>query len=426
MADQQTDAALAALVAAARRSDIGRRLQGDVETRLLQSIVDATVQLFDAEAASIALFEQDPDRLEFRVAAGEQGAGAVGLTVPPTQGIAGYVYSTGQALALSDVANDPRFNRDAAEQTGYVPRSIAAAPLLDEEGTVGVLQVLDKRGSPTFSLRDMELLAVFASQATVAIGAARVQRDTDRLLRSVLGQIGPDLDDEQVEALVGAATTDLDPDDEAPFWRLVEQVARLRGADRSRDGAAGRHPRCRGRARRQSQAPSSGAVTEELPAWSEPFVDPRRALRRRLRLRGITREWAWGGATGEGVRVGIIDSGIENDHPLLQGRVVENVTVEIGGEEPRVVPDEAGRHVRSRDRLRGDHRRTCAGGRARLDPRPRGRPARQGDGVCRRARVGDRAGAAGLQPEPVLEERVALSRSSMTSPTARTSAARPW
>ncbi|MEO7294695.1 MAG: GAF domain-containing protein [Candidatus Limnocylindria bacterium] len=195
---------------------------------MLQSIVDATVRLFDAEAASIALFEQDPDRLEFRVAAGEQGAGAVGLTVPPTQGIAGFVYSTGQALSLSDVANDPRFNRDAAEQTGYVPRSIAAAPLLDEEGTVGVLQVLDKRGSPTFSLSDMELLGVFAGQATVAIGAARVQRDTERLLRSVLTQLGPDLDDGQVEDLVAAATVDLDVDDDAPFWRLVDQVAHMR------------------------------------------------------------------------------------------------------------------------------------------------------------------------------------------------------
>ncbi len=228
MVDKQTEAALAALVAAARRSAIGRRLQGDIETRLLQSIVDATVRLFDAEAASIALFEQDPDRLEFRVAAGEQGAGAVGLTVPPSQGIAGFVYSTGQALSLSDVANDPRFNRGAAEQTGYVPRSIAAAPLLDEQGTLGVLQVLDKRGSPTFSLRDMELLGVFAAQATVAIGAARVQRDTERLFRSVLGQVGPDLDEEQVGDLVAAATADLDVDDEAPFWRLVDQVARLR------------------------------------------------------------------------------------------------------------------------------------------------------------------------------------------------------
>ena len=228
MADHQADAALAALVAAARRSAVGRRLSGDVETRLLQSIVDATVRLFDAEAASIALFEQDPDRLEFRVAAGEQGAGAVGLSVPPTQGIAGFVYSTGQALALSDVANDPRFNRDAAEQTGYVPRSIAAAPLLDEHGTVGVLQVLDKRGSPTFSLQDMELLAVFAGQATVALAAARVQRDTERLLRAVLGQIEPDLEADAVDALVGAATRDLDVDDESPFWRLVDQVARLR------------------------------------------------------------------------------------------------------------------------------------------------------------------------------------------------------
>jgi GAF domain-containing protein len=200
-----------------------------VETRLLQSIVEATVRLFDAEAASIALFESDPDRLEFRVAAGEKGAGAVGLTVPPTQGIAGYVYSTGQALALSDVATDPRFNRDAAEQTGYVPRSIAAAPLLDEHGTAGVLQVLDKRGSPTFSLRDMELLAVFAGQATVAIAAARVQRDTARLLRSVLTGLDPALAESGVEELVSRMTAGLDDEEETPFWRLVDQVARLRG-----------------------------------------------------------------------------------------------------------------------------------------------------------------------------------------------------
>ncbi|HSK93650.1 MAG TPA: GAF domain-containing protein [Candidatus Angelobacter sp.] len=230
MTPSPTEAALAALAAAARRSAVGRRLGGDVETRLLQSIVDATARLFDAEASSIALFETDPDRLEFRVAAGEKGAGAIGLTVPPTQGIAGYVYSTGQPLALSDVGSDPRFNRDAAEQTGYVPRSIAAVPLLDDDqGTIGVLQVLDKRGSATFSMSDMELLAVFAHQATVAIGAARVQRDTTRLLRTVLSEISPETTAEDIEALVEIATADLDPDDEAPFWRLVDRVARLRG-----------------------------------------------------------------------------------------------------------------------------------------------------------------------------------------------------
>lgn len=227
MARPSTDAALAALVAAARRSDVGRHLSGDIETRLLQSIVDATARLFDAEASSIALFETGPDRLEFRVAAGEKGAGAVGLTVAPTEGIAGFVYSTGQPLSLSDVAHDPRFNRDAAERTGYVPRSIAAVPLLDEGGAIGVLQVLDKRSSATFSLSDMELLAVFAGQATVAISAARVQRDTTRLLQGVLADLDPDADAEAIDAVVAAATADLDPDDERPFWRLVDRVARL-------------------------------------------------------------------------------------------------------------------------------------------------------------------------------------------------------
>ena len=223
------DAAIAALVAASRRSAVGRRLQGDIETRLLQSIVDATVRLFDAEAASIALFEADPDRLVFRVAAGEQGAGAIGLSVPPTQGIVGFVYSTGQALALSDVANDPRFNRGAAEQTGYVPRSIAAAPLLDEDGTIGVLQVLDKRSTATFSLQDMELIGVFAAQATVAIAAAKVMRDTTRLVAASLADLDGETSEDDIEAVVSRVTAGLDTDDDSPFWKVVDQVARLRG-----------------------------------------------------------------------------------------------------------------------------------------------------------------------------------------------------
>jgi GAF domain-containing protein len=227
--DDDLTAALTALKAVGRRSSVARRLQGGVEQRLLQSIVDATASLFDAEASSIALFEPDPDRLEFRVAAGAQGAGAIGLQVKPTEGIAGFVFSTGQALALTDVASDPRWDLAAAERTGYIPRSLAAVPLLDDEGSVGVLQVLDKRGSPSFSLRDMELLAIFASQATFAITATRVQRDTGRLLGEVLRQIADGMTDEQVEALVSEVTRGIDDHPEDPFWRLVDHVASLRG-----------------------------------------------------------------------------------------------------------------------------------------------------------------------------------------------------
>ncbi len=226
--DPVLHAALLTIREAARRGVVAGRFEPESEQRLLQSIVDATVRLFEAEAASIALFESDPERLEFRVAAGPRGAGAVGMSVPPTQGIAGYVFSTGESLALSDVAADPRFDRVAAERTGYVPRSIAAVPLLAGDESVGVLQVLDKHSAPTFTMRDMELLAVFANQAGAAIAATRVQRDLPILLAASLRQIEPDLTPAQVEAILAAAAADLDSASGTPFWTLVDEVSRLR------------------------------------------------------------------------------------------------------------------------------------------------------------------------------------------------------
>lgn len=79
----------------------------------------------------------------------------------------------------------------------------------------------------------------------------------------------------------------------------------------------------------------------DLPAWSEPFADAARAnLVRAARLREIDREWAWAGATGAGVKVAIIDSGVEGSHPVVGGRLVESVTIQVDGDETHVVPDE--------------------------------------------------------------------------------------
>jgi subtilisin family serine protease len=77
----------------------------------------------------------------------------------------------------------------------------------------------------------------------------------------------------------------------------------------------------------------------DLPAWSQPFADVD-GLGRSMRLGGISKDWAWGGSTGSGMRVGIIDSGLETTHPLLNGRVVRSVAVEMVDGEPKIVPDE--------------------------------------------------------------------------------------
>jgi len=78
-----------------------------------------------------------------------------------------------------------------------------------------------------------------------------------------------------------------------------------------------------------------------LPAWSGPFVAAdRSSLRRATRLDAIDRAWAFDGGTGRGVTVAIIDSGLEVDHPALQGRVIESVAVEMRDGEPAIVKDE--------------------------------------------------------------------------------------
>ena len=67
----------------------------------------------------------------------------------------------------------------------------------------------------------------------------------------------------------------------------------------------------------------------DLPAWSEAFTAE--ALRQLIAegpLADLTPEWAWGGSTGEGVRVAIVDSGVEHDHPALEGCVRGGVVVE--------------------------------------------------------------------------------------------------
>ena len=229
--------ALEVLRRIALRAEVARRLETESARAVLRSVVEATVALFEAEAASIALYDQATDRLVFEVAAGEQGQGVIGVTIRPDQGIAGYVFTSGQALALSDVASDPRFGRAVAERTAYLPRSIVAVPLVDDHGTIGVLEVLDKRSQAAFSLRDIELAAVFARQAAVAISASRVERDLASLIRATLGDLAASsggASDAAIEELVRDATAQIGGDDDSRLWALVEQVARIRKIDPDR------------------------------------------------------------------------------------------------------------------------------------------------------------------------------------------------
>jgi GAF domain-containing protein len=101
------------------------------------------------------------------------------------------VLVTRQPLVLEDVTQDPRWGgREIAERTGYTPKGLMAVPLVHEEDPVGVLQVLDRPQQARFSLEEMELLGLFATQAAVSLDLLRKARRA----RAVLEESGAEIE----------------------------------------------------------------------------------------------------------------------------------------------------------------------------------------------------------------------------------------
>lgn len=228
----ERSAAVEALVAVAARLAAAERLAPTGAEPALAAIADAGAAALHVAAASIALHDPVADALVFRAAAGPQGSGVIGLAIATHEGIAGYVFSTGQPLAVADVAADPRFERGTAERTGYLPRSLLAVPLVDGEGTVGVMEWLDRDDGAPFDLADLAVATRVAAAATATARATRLEHDGEGLLRRVLAAVAAEAGGAgavDVEALVATAVAGLDGSD--PLWRLADRIGRLREAD---------------------------------------------------------------------------------------------------------------------------------------------------------------------------------------------------
>jgi len=159
-----------------RLSDaLGQATQPSSLTGELQRAVSSVRLLFTAAACSCALVEADEGSLRFVAADGAGAAEILGVSLPVGTGIAGWAVMSGQPIVVADVRDDPRFARDVAASTNYVPETILAAPLTDEAGTVlGVIEVLDPTARGEHSGRDLDLLGVVASFTASVVRLARV------------------------------------------------------------------------------------------------------------------------------------------------------------------------------------------------------------------------------------------------------------
>lgn len=184
---------------------------------LLGAIVEVARSIFGARASSILLLDPETDELVFEAVVGEGEESLLGMRFPADRGIAGFVLATRTPLVIEDVRKDPRFASDVAEDTGYVPSGLMAAPLLADEDVLGVLEVLDRPEQAHFSLREMDLLGLFANQAAIAVELLQRARTAERLLS--------DEGDLTVVARLASAVTALEDERREAGIRLLRDLA---------------------------------------------------------------------------------------------------------------------------------------------------------------------------------------------------------
>jgi GAF domain-containing protein len=189
---------------------------------LLRSVAEVARAIFGARAASIFLLDEATDELVFEAIAGEGSESLLGRRFPSSTGLAGWVLVTRQSIVIDDVSEDPRFARDFAETTGYVPRGLMAAPLLHRERAVGVLEVLDRPERSRFSLQEMDLLALFANQAAIALDLLGSARRAKEVLAGGEERLA-------LVAQVASALEDLGPETENSATELLRALAEVLG-----------------------------------------------------------------------------------------------------------------------------------------------------------------------------------------------------
>ena len=151
-----------------RLTEISELLMSAVEPeRVVAVILEAALQLFEAEGCSLALLDDVRQQLAYVIMAGP--AQVDEFRVALGQGIGGWVAQTGEGVVCNDVAQDPRWFRGVDHRTGFTTRSILCAPLKQHDQIIGVIQALNTVSPEGFSAEDLQFLTALGGLAGMAL-----------------------------------------------------------------------------------------------------------------------------------------------------------------------------------------------------------------------------------------------------------------
>ena len=146
--------------------------------KLLAKVMGEATRMLRAERSTVFLNDTKTNELFSRFA---QGDGVGEIRLPNHLGIAGAVFSSGQAVNIPHAYADLRFNPAFDKETGFFTRSMLCVPITNKSGMIiGVTQVLNKLGGP-FTGEDEQRLKAFTAQVAIALENAKLFDDVQNM-----------------------------------------------------------------------------------------------------------------------------------------------------------------------------------------------------------------------------------------------------
>lgn len=152
--------------------EISGELMNEIDIdKLLRMILDLAIDQTDADRGSLMLAETSEDELTIRAARGLPEEVVRTARTKKGEGIAGYVFETGEPVMLGDLGRDSRFQH--LVKNNQIISSLSV-PISARGQTIGVLNVSSTGHREPFKDNDLKLLCLLAGQASASIQNSRM------------------------------------------------------------------------------------------------------------------------------------------------------------------------------------------------------------------------------------------------------------
>ncbi|MCS6908479.1 MAG: GAF domain-containing protein, partial [Anaerolineales bacterium] len=156
---------------------------------LLERIVQAAVELLEGDGACLYLAYPEQQELEVYIERNPTPFQYLGIRLAYGEGAAGWVAKEGKPLLVEDYATWP--HRSSKFGPPYIYHSVISAPLIWDGHLEGVLQVFTIQSGKGFTQEDLDLLSLFANQASLVLQSAALleKEHSQRLLAERLAAV---------------------------------------------------------------------------------------------------------------------------------------------------------------------------------------------------------------------------------------------